>query len=988
MSVRRFFPAAAALALLSLSVPDLSVTAWADNTADEADLRFSRGVAAYKARRFEEALAEFFLSNRLVRNSNVILNIARCYEQLGQGDEAYRYYAEYLESAPEGAPGVRIATEGIQRLTERVALVRIDSEPQGANIFIGRKDLGSHGVTPRTLALKPGTAKVILSLDGHEDAEKEVELVQGATKETGPMALKFITGKVSVKGAPEGAEVRVNRTDGEAACTLPCDLDLAPGTQLIHVQAPGYFPAQVPVELMADSTSEVAVELQPVPPATGSVRVTSNHEGALVKIDGKEVGFTPLVLTQPVGIHRVEVLMEDMRDFAQEISVDENANVWVQADLRYAGAKTSAASKSETSAEDAPASVTVITRSEIRAFGYSSLPEAIRGIRGFFFSNDRSYENVGVRGFSPPGDYNTRVQILLDGHTMNDVFAAQAYVGRDFDIDLSEVERIEIVRGPVSSLFGSAAFQGLINVVTRRSLGDKHVEVTGSAGSMSTLAGRVAGGHKGDAFEFVASGGAYDSKGEDLISLPAGESSDGQNHLIQHRDGERAYNGSARARIGGLTLKGYINSRKKELPTGAYGTVPEYDASYTRDLRAFVEARYDKSADWGSFMGRLYYDATRYRAHYNYFEDAEARTGSQAVNEKSNADWMGFELFYRSPQVAWQNITAGVEYQYRARVEQEVEVQDGVDLDINARLNIVSAYLSDEIRFGSRVLVNASARFDAYLHSATPATGTTTDVKMDNDYPVNPRLAVLVRSTPGGVTKLMGGSSFRAPSPYELYYEDGGTSAVANAEGLEPERIWTIELEHTQAITDDLKVVAAGHMSWIDNLIYASENADGLTMYGNYRPDDKSYGVRTIGGEVELRWQPTRLTMLSAAYWYSHISLAGDDAAGDAIKANAPSHAFSVKGMFPIAAPYLLASAEGIYNSGRALVDGGSRRYGETFWLNAGLSGEMPSGRFRWFAGVKNLLDAKKGMPGDGSTLTATIPTYGRTFVLTLSGSY
>ncbi len=988
MSVRRFFPAAAVCALLSLNAPVLTSAAWADNTADEADLRFSRGIAAYKARHFEEALAEFFLSNRLVRNNNVILNIARCYEQLGQGDEAYRYYAEYLEGAPEGAPGIRIATEGIQRLTERVALVRIESEPQGANIFIGRKDLGSHGVTPRTLALKPGTAKVILSLDGYEDAEKEVQLVQGSTKETGPMTLKFITGKVSVKGAPEGAEVRVNRTDGDAACTLPCELDLAPGTQLIHVQSAGYFPAQVPVELAADTTSDVSVELQPVPPATGTVRVTSNHEGALVKIDGKEVGFTPLVLTQPVGVHRVEVLMEDMRDFVQEISVDENANVWVQADLHYAGAKTSAASKSETSAEDAPASVTVITRSEIRAFGYSSLPEAIRGIRGFFFTNDRSYENVGVRGFSPPGDYNTRIQILLDGHTMNDVFAAQAYVGRDFDIDLNEVERIEIVRGPVSSLFGSAAFLGLINVVTRKSLGNKHVEVTGSAGNLNTLKGRVAGGHKGESFEFVASGGAYNSSGEDLISISAEDASDGNSHLIKDRDGERSYNGSARARIGDLTLKGYINSRKKELPTGVYGTVPEFDASYTRDLRAFVEARYDKSADWGSVMGRLYYDATRYQAHYNYFEDAEARTGTEEVDEKSNADWLGFEFFYRSPRVAWQNITAGLEYQYRARVQQKVEVQDGEDLDINARLNIVSAYLSDEIHFGSRVLVNASARFDAYLHSATPATGTTTDVKMDNDYPVNPRLAVLVRSTPGGITKLMGGSSFRAPSPYELYYEDAGNSAVANADGLEPERIWSLELEHSQTITDDLKVVVAGHMSWIDNLIYASENAEGLTMYENYRPDDKSYGVRTMGGEVEIRWQPARLTMLSAAYWYSHISLAGDDAEGDRIKANSPSHAFSVKGMVPLVAPYLLASAEGIYNSGRATVDGSDRRYGETFWLNVGLSGELPSGYFRWFAGVKNLLDSKNGMPTGGSTLTKTIPTYGRTFVLTLSGSY
>ena len=979
------FIALATALFFSLTGLSLAPAARADNTADEAGLRFDRGVALYKARKYEDALAEFFQSNRLVRNNNVILNIARCYEQLGRFDEAYRYYAEYVEGAPEGAVR-RIAEEGIARLSPRVALLRVDSKPQGANVYIGRKDLGAHGVTPRTLALPPGATQVILELPGHEDAAREVTLSKGSAAETGAVELRFITGKVVMAGTPAGAEVRVNRTDGEPACRLPCTLELAPGTQLIRVQAEGFLPAQLPVELAADATVELSTDLSALPPAKGSLRITSNHEGALVEIDGREVGFTPVVIEQPVGVHRVLVTMPDMRPFAQDVSIDEDANVWVKAELRFAGARTTAASKTETSVEEAPASVTVISRAELRAFGYTSLPEALRGVRGLFFSNDRTYEFIGVRGFSPPGDFNTRVLILYDGHPVNDVFAAQSYLGRDFNVDLGEVERIEVVRGPVSSLFGSAAFFGVINVVTRQSLGDKHVEVTGLAGSLETLDGRVTGAHQGRSFEIIGSAGAYRSRGDSPMVI-APEEGDGRQHVLEGRDTERTFNGSARARFGSFSLHGYINDRRKEIPTGAYGTALDLDGSRVEDLRAFVEARYDRTASWGTLAGRLYYDATRYSARYMYYEDEAAMTGSAALNEKSFADWMGLELRYRSPVWFHQNVTVGLEYQYQARVRQQVELIDAGELDIDATLNIVSAYLADEIRIGRRFIVNASARFDAYLREATPATGTTTDVEAKNAFPVNPRLALIARSTPGGITKLMGGSSFRAPSSYELYYEDGGASQLANPKGLDSERIWTIELEHTQEIYEELKLVVSGYVNWIDNLIYARENAEGLMTYENYRPDGRAYGVRTEGAEVELRWQPGRLTMLSAAYWYQHLSLAGDDGESAFLESNSPAHAFSVRAMFPILAPMLVASAEGIYNSNRTTVDGETST-GESFWLNVGLSGELPSGHFRYFAGVKNLLDEKSRMPSGGDAVLATIPGYGRTFQLMLSGSY
>lgn len=126
----------------------------------------------------------------------------------------------------------------------------------------------------------------------------------------------------------------------------------------------------------------------------------------------------------------------------------------------------STASKFPQEVREAPASITVISAADIRRYGHRTLNDVLRSIRGLYTSYDRNYAYVGVRGLSRPGDYNTRVLLLLDGHRLNDAIYDMAPIGTDYPIDVSLIERVEVIRGPASSLYGTSAFVAVINVVT------------------------------------------------------------------------------------------------------------------------------------------------------------------------------------------------------------------------------------------------------------------------------------------------------------------------------------------------------------------------------------------------------------------------------------------------------------------------------------------------------------------------------------------
>jgi vitamin B12 transporter len=136
-----------------------------------------------------------------------------------------------------------------------------------------------------------------------------------------------------------------------------------------------------------------------------------------------------------------------------------------------------------TPARDIAAGVTVIDRATIERRGYTDLVQALSAVPGLRVAQSGgpgSQASVFIRGTN-----SNHVLVLRDGIPIND----PADPGGAFnfgDDTLNDIERIEIIRGPMSGLYGSGAIGGVINLITRKAAGPLHGEVTLAGGTQNT----------------------------------------------------------------------------------------------------------------------------------------------------------------------------------------------------------------------------------------------------------------------------------------------------------------------------------------------------------------------------------------------------------------------------------------------------------------------------------------------------------------------
>jgi outer membrane receptor for ferrienterochelin and colicins len=971
----------------------------ADGVADEAELQFQLGLAAYQAADYTSALEHFLASNRLVPNDNVVYDIARTYERLGRPADAYRYYVDALAGDASDETMLGIA-ESVAILTPQLAIVDVETDPQGATIYVDRRDLGSVGQGPRSLALEPGTHTIFADVPGYRPAESAPFEVAIGQRVTVRIHLDRIVGHVAVTG-DSGSTVRVDSEAAASSCTTPCALELQPGPHILYFAREGFreAPRQITVTAGAISTVEATLEA-----LVGSLLVTADESNARVEVDDRTVGFTPAVVSGlSVGVHTVRVTATGYEPYEEEVTIEESEQTELR-DVHLVGRREiQAASRRVERIDDAPASVTVLSAEELEAFSYPTLYDALRGVRGFALTQDSTYSNAAVRGLGQPNDYSNRLLVLSDGAVLNEDILYQPFIGYDGRVDLGDVERIEIVRGTGSVLYGTGAVSGVVNLVPHPRDEPTHADFQLSA--VSSTVGRARASLTlrlaDDTGLRLSVSGAH-SEGRDVaMSFDAdGDGVDDRNvaHGVDRFD---AFTTTGRFFHEALTVQWIYTLRELGVPTGSFGSVFDRgDADRYDDQRAMLEVRFEpRLSDDVQLFTRVYGNYTYFHLDYLFpTEQTDPRTMrsfQQPYQETYHGLWFGGEargVFQVVPEL---RLTGGIEVAHHPIVsmrsaQTELDEATGtfstsVPMNVSRPFSVFSGYVLGDWEPVHELLVSAGARLDYWDNPQTGAPQEAPDFVS-----VNPRLALIFRLSPSDTLKVLGGRAFRAPSTYESLYTDQGVSTLAsNCCGavIQPETVYAGELEYTHHFDDDWSVLGSAHVQLaqmlIDSLVPPppiSTAFPDASYYGNQASDVLIYGADVVvRRELRNGWMfDFQAGALDARYLTTPAGASSDRVP------NVPPLTGSIRGIVPIISRALQAAIR-LSVEGQRRIDLTSTA--ETGWaavLDFVLSGTVTEIGLRYSAGVYNVFDWQYPVPVLPFP-SRTMPQAGRTFLLSLT---
>ncbi len=491
------------------------------------------------------------------------------------------------------------------------------------------------------------------------------------------------------------------------------------------------------------------------------------------------------------------------------------------------------ATRSEIDTAEAPGSVTVINRKEIEQKGGESVLDLIRGTAGI------SMQGIGSGGrktLSLRGLESRHTLILVDGKRIpgsNDTLGPNTDYQYDW-VPTNQIDRIEVVRGPMSVLYGADALGGVINIITRRP-GKK---LTGNV----KLTSRLANGDRNDDgdghdADFNVSGGVTDN-----LQLSVG---------AQHT---RRASVESKLNPGQSAIEG---RKKQQLSLGAdwqpvenHNIELEYsrgeeDRWYDTATRTntLYQSQYDIERDqlslgWKGTIGKT---TSSLRAYQSKIDINNKATNGVAATAPQKLTDTVVEGNISVPLGEKHLITAGMEH----RIE-ELENSNLINNKDDFSLN--SVYFQDEIDITDSTLITLGARFDD--HEAFGSE-------------VSPRASVVWSATDKLKLKASYGHGFRAPTikqaSSDYVFSIGIINITGNSE-LEPETSDAFELGANYS-TDKYSINTAVFDNKVKNLIELTGPITNRT-YQNISE------ARLRGAEISTKVLLKEGLALNAAYQY------------------------------------------------------------------------------------------------------------------------
>ena len=490
------------------------------------------------------------------------------------------------------------------------------------------------------------------------------------------------------------------------------------------------------------------------------------------------------------------------------------------------------ASRLPQSARWAPATIYVVTAEDIQASGAKTFWDALRGVPGVDVMATRTfYGEVSIRGLNRA--LGNRTLVLLDGRTvLNGPFDATFWEG--IPAGLEEVDRIEVVEGPASALYGANAVNGVVNIITKAGGGaSEGGRAAYTFGERRTHLGSVVYGGRRGRLGYQAGGGwrrtnRFEDGGEDASEV-------GKVH------GFVGYDLSENARLrasGGLV--GY--DTQFSLGRGS--------SDWIKGTNGFLRADFERGN-------------TRLRAFWNRGRPAGG-TFQSLTDAFAKSDLYDVNLEHSLSLPHNNQMVAGASYR-RNTMRSNVYAPDRIDQ------NLWAVFFEHAWRPGERVSLVSSARLDRH-----PLTG----------WVFSPRSSLVFSPSVHQTFRVSAGSSFRSPTLTESNVSLTQTLSFPGAfplevhvdalgnQDLEPERMQMVEAAHS-ARFGPVKTTAAGYHYRLRHTITMGEpwlvtaalpTIRVGTSYINLDGD-----VRAWGGEMGADVSVNQWVTASANYAYQRL---------------------------------------------------------------------------------------------------------------------
>ena len=494
------------------------------------------------------------------------------------------------------------------------------------------------------------------------------------------------------------------------------------------------------------------------------------------------------------------------------------------------------ATRLETPEREVASAVTVLSQKELAASNRTTVLEVLQDVLGLSLQQNGppgGAASVFIRGANPE-----HTLVLLDGMEMNDPVSTTGLYDLAH-LRLDDVERIEIIRGPQSTLYGSEAMGGVIHIITRSGQGRPRLRLSGLAGRYGTAsAGASFAGQQGR-LRFSLSSSFLSTAGFSTAgaSYPGNSENDGwRSYSLQGRFGwavgEKTELELAAGRlVSRLDLDNF---------GGGYGDDPNSKQDYTAfhargSLRTLlVRNRWEQ---------RLSLSLVKHDRTYDNPTDASHPTDSEQgsfAGQRLELDWQN-NLFL-SPA---HTLTAGLELKRETGESEYVSRSAWGEMFSpfpRKSSGLAGFYVQDQVRLAGLLFATAGFRIDRHSACETALTWRLAPAV------ILPATSTKIRTTVG--------TGFKAPSLYQLFAPGTVWGPIGNS-ALRPERSlgWDIGLE--QPLFQGKLLASAGyfHNSFRDLIQF--DYLQGYTNVGR---------AETKGVEIELRAGPWPWLDFEASY--------------------------------------------------------------------------------------------------------------------------